>query len=58
MRKSKKDDSSECWESFLLYTDNCLVISLKGRGEKILQNEIHPKCELKEELIGRPYIYL
>ena len=58
MRECTKDDGSDCWEYFLLYTDDCLVISPKGRGEKILREEIHPKFELKEESIGPPDIYL
>ena len=58
MHISKKDDGLECWEYFLLCTDDCLVISSNGRGEKILCNEIHPKFKLKEELIGPLDIYL
>ena len=34
------------------------MISPRGRGEKILRNEIHPKFTLKEESIGPPDIYL
>ena len=34
MRECTKDDGSDCWEYFLLYTDDCLVISPRGRGEK------------------------
>ena len=58
MRPSKKDDGTDVLEYFLLYTDDCLVISLKGRGERILCNELHPKFTLKEESIGLPDIYL
>ena len=54
MRPSKKDDGTDVWEYFLLYTDNYLVISPKGRGS----NEIHPKFTLKKESIGPPDIYL
>ena len=34
MRPSKKYDGTDVWEYFLLYTDNCLVISPKGRGRE------------------------
>ena len=58
MQPAKKDDGTVVWEYFLLYTDDCLVISPRGRGEKILRNEIHPKFTLKEESIRPPDIYL
>ena len=32
MRPLKKNADTNVWEYFLLYTDNCLVISPKGRG--------------------------
>ena len=37
MWECTKDDGSDCWKYFLLYTDDCLIISPKGRGEKTLR---------------------
>ena len=48
MRPSKKDDGTDVLEYFLLYTDDCLVISLKGREERILYNEIHRNIPIKD----------
>ena len=58
MRSSKKDDGTDVWEYFLLYTDDCLVISPKGRGGANTLYKIHLKFELKEESIGPSDIYL
>ena len=52
MRPSKKDDGTDVWEYFLIYTDDCLVINPKDKGEKILCNETHPKFTLKEDSKG------
>ena len=58
MRPLKKNDGTDVWEYFLVYTYNCLVISPKGRRERIVRNEMHPKFTLKEESIIPPDIYL
>ena len=34
MRPAKKDGGTDIWEYFLLYTDDCLVISPRGRGRR------------------------
>ena len=34
VRPLKKDDGTDVWEYFLLYTDYCLVFSPKGRGRE------------------------
>ena len=58
MRLLKKDNDTDVWEYFLLYTGNYLVISPKDWREKILSNKMHPKSTLKEESIGPTDIHL
>ena len=51
MRQSvRKDGTTKYWEYVLLYTDDCLMIS--DRGKSILKDEINPFFELKKDSIG------
>lgn len=56
MREAVKTDSMKYWEYVLLYTNNTLVISEKGK--QVLRQELGKYFELKEELIGPPDLYL
>ena len=49
-------EGGEYWEYFILYVDNCLVVSYCG--EELLRNEIGKYFELKEKSIGTPDQYL
>ena len=51
-----KADGSDCYESFLLYTDDAIVISENAEG--ILRNRLGKYFELKLSSIGPPTIYL
>ena len=51
MYPPKKVNGQEYWEYFLLYADDCLAVSHKGRGKRTLNNEINPRFKLKEESI-------
>ena len=53
MRESvREDDSIQCYEYVMLYTDDCLVFS--NCGESILRDEIGRYFTLKESSIGTP----
>ena len=56
MRPATQKDGTELYEYFLLYTDDCLVVS--ENTESILKNEIGRYFELKPDSIGPPSLYL
>ena len=56
IRPASRNDGTEYYEYFLLYTDDCLVIS--DNVEKILRNEIGKSFRLKEKSIGDPGKYI
>ena len=56
MREATKSDGSQYWEYVLLYVDNTLVVS--DRGKLVLRNEIGKYFTLKESSIGPPSLYL
>ena len=56
MRPAEKPDGSHYWEYILLYTDDCLCVSM--HPEQTLRTQIGKYFQLKEESIGPPQIYL
>ena len=56
MREAVTEDGHEYWEYVLLYVDDCLVIS--HRGKFVLEEEIGKHFVLKPASIGPPHIYL
>ena len=56
MRPTQKEDGQDYWEYVLLYVDDALCIS--ERGKDVLQNEIGKYFYIKEGTIGPPNIYL
>ena len=55
MRPTTQKDGTEVYEYFLLYTDDCLVVS--ENSESILKNEIVRYFELKPDSIWPPSLY-
>jgi hypothetical protein len=57
MRQAKKANGSECYEYFLIYTDDILVVSENDKN--VLRYGIGKYFKLiKEESIGPPKLYL
>jgi len=56
MQKAQKDSGEFYWEYVLLYVDDALCIS--DRGRHVLENEIGKYFQIKEGSVSPPTLYL